>query len=314
MALYDMHCHLDFLPDASDDASEASEGCRTMVEESKAAHATHAACTNQGSAPAIREETEYAEIAPAVVGTSSMASFVASTTALASAGDLRGIRAFSSTVAPSGYLRAVRLLGACGNVRVGLGMHPWWVADGSVGEDEIRLFEERSVDSRFIGEVGLDFASRWAKARDAQVAAFARALDACSGGGKVVSIHAVRSASTVLDMLEARGSCGKNACMMHWFSGTSDELARAIRLGCYFSVNPRMMMTKRGRAYVRAMPVGRLLLETDMPTDEGAPYSVGEWERDLRGVLATIAEERREDVDALAEAIADTSARLLGLY
>lgn len=298
MALYDMHCHLDFLPDVADDAPEISEAEGAATGDAPKASEAEGATAGE---PEIARATHAARTDRAPAG-------------LAREGGLRGMRAFSSTVVPAGYLRAVRLLGACGNVRVGVGMHPWWVADGSVGEEEIRLFERLAADSRFIGEVGLDFASRWAEARDAQVAAFARALDACSDDGKVVSIHAVRSASTVLDMLEARGSCGKNACVLHWFSGTSDELARAIRLGCFFSINPRMMATKRGRAYVRAIPVGRLLLETDMPAGEGAPYSAAEWERDLNGVLAAIAEERREDAGALAEAIAGTSGGLLGLY
>lgn len=166
-------------------------------------------------------------------------------------------------------------------------------------------------DTPFVGEVGLDFASRHERTREEQIAVFDAVLDACTGGGKVISVHAVRSASTMLDMLEAHGSCGSNACILHWFSGASDELTRAIRLGCFFSVNPRMLATKRGRAYVRAIPRERLLLETDMPANEGAPYSIEEWECDLRAVLAALADARDERADDLGEAIAQTSAQLL---
>lgn len=39
-----------------------------------------------------------------------------------------GIGLYSVTVNPEGYERAAALLGAQPNVRVGAGLHPWWVA------------------------------------------------------------------------------------------------------------------------------------------------------------------------------------------
>mgnify|MGYP004492342999 CR=1 FL=1 len=71
----------------------------------------------------------------------------------------------------------------------------------------------------------------------------------------------------VLDVLERHGATRSNACILHWFSGSSQELARARELGCHFSVNPNMLATKRGRAYVRQIPPNRLLLETDLPEE-----------------------------------------------
>lgn len=298
MKLFDMHCHLDFL---SDDAALG------LVREAQAC----------------------------------------------------GIHAFSNTVTPEGFERAQALFGACENVRVGVGLHPWWVASGDTGDpllmsdasggttatmskaetgmapaveahndvvpgrnehaaesvlsslNELDRLASLIRDTSFVGEVGLDFAPRHERTREEQIAAFDAVLDACIGGGKVISIHAVRSASTVLDMLEAHDTCKSNACILHWFSGTSDELTRAIRLGCFFSINPRMLATKRGRAYVRAIPRERLLLETDMPANEGVPYSIEEWECDLRAVLTALADARDEHVGDLGEVIAQTSTQLL---
>ena len=236
------------------------------------------------------------------------------TRAVAGEGASRGIFAFSATVTPAGYERATALLGDCPNVRVGVGMHPWWVADGSIGAAEEEAFSRMAADSRFIGEVGLDFAPRRDGTQAAQVAAFSRAFSLGGRrGGRVYSIHAVRSATKVLDMLDEQGAASDSACILHWFSGTSAELSRAVGLGCYFSVGPRMVSTKRGRAYVRSVPRDRLLLETDMPAREGAAYSVDEWERDLLTALRGIAEARGDDPDELARAIASSSARLLGM-
>ena len=160
--------------------------------------------------------------------------------------------AFSTTVTPEGYEWACELLEPFGNVRVGLGLHPWWIADGRLGSQDVALFERLAKDERFIGEVGLDFGRDRAATRDMQVAAFERVARACASGGKVLSIHAVKAAGEALDVLERAGALAGNACIFHWFSGTSDELQRAVRAGCFFSINPRMLASKRGRAYAQA--------------------------------------------------------------
>ena len=70
------------------------------------------------------------------------------------------------------------------------------------------LFERLAKDERFIGEVGLDFGRDRTATRDVQVAAFERVARACAGGGKVLSIHAVKAAGEALDA-EARGRAGR---------------------------------------------------------------------------------------------------------
>ncbi len=96
--------------------------------------------------------------------------------------------------------------------------------------------------------------------------AFSRIVSACAQqGGKVVSIHCVRAYDELLDVLESSGITRSCVCIIHWFSGTHDQLLRARDAGCWFSVGERLLSSKRGRAYVRSMPRDRLLLETDAP-------------------------------------------------
>ena len=45
------------------------------------------------------------------------------------------------------------------------------------------------------------------------------------------------------------------------------------RVGCYFSVNPRMLQSKRGRAYAQAISADRLLLRPTSLRHPGAPWS-----------------------------------------
>ena len=188
--------------------------------------------------------------------------------ALARLAQAHGVAAFSNTVTPEGYLAASKALAGFPNVRTGVGLHPWWVADGRCGAEQVELLCQLIQETRFVGEVGLDFAPRREGTFETQLAAFERIVDACCAqGGKVISIHAVRSATAVLDVLERHRATHGNVCILHWFSGSSQELARARELGCHFSVNPNMLATKRGRAYVRQIPPERLLLETDLPEE-----------------------------------------------
>lgn len=184
-----------------------------------------------------------------------------------------GIRCFSNTVTPREYLASKSILETYPNVTMGLGLHPWWLLDGECDESDILLFEELAADQRFIGEIGLDFGRRFQEAssdrRTKMLEAFERAVAACMQGSerRVISMHSVRSAGMVLDVLERTGCAREHDCILHWFSGTSDELQRAIKLGCWFSVGGDMLMQKKGRAYVKAIPADRLLLETDNPSD-----------------------------------------------
>lgn len=182
-----------------------------------------------------------------------------------------GVAALSATVTPCGFERARCDFAGTPNVRVGAGLHPWWVADGTCGQADIDRAAQLAAESHFIAEVGLDFARGRDAAAQAQLHALDRILAACERGDRVLSIHAVRSAGTVLDLLERYGTARNNTAILHWFSGTGDELTRAVRMGCRFSVGPRMLATKRGRAYARQIPPGQLLLETDLPSsaDEG---------------------------------------------
>jgi TatD DNase family protein len=112
-----------------------------------------------------------------------------------------------------------------------------------------------------------------------------QALAACSAhGGRIISLHSRRAAKPVLDALEAHPRCGTP--VLHWFSGSLAELRRAIELGCWFSVGPKMLESDRGYRLVAAMPRDRILTETDGPfakskTGPLMPWDVKKAERVL---------------------------------
>lgn len=225
--------------------------------------------------------------------------------------------ALSGTCDPRDFERVrSKLAPYAPRVRVGLGLHPWWVADGICGEREVALFERLAPAAPLISEVGLDFQPWRAETRDAQIAALERVCLAAARPSaefprRVMSIHSSAAAMCTLDVLERTGCLDACLCIFHWFSGSQEELTRAIDAGCLFSVNERMLKTKRGRAYVRAIPEGRLLIETDFP---GKPTSMAipqEVAPRLERTMSLLAEARGADERLLAATVAATSERIL---
>ena len=201
-------------------------------------------------------------------------------------------------------------------VRVGLGLHPWWVADDTCGEGEVALFERLAPVAPLISEVGLDFQPRRADTRDAQIEAFERVCAAAARPSaefprRIMSIHSSAAATCVLDVLERTGCLDACICIFHWFSGSQEELTRAIDAGCFFSVNERMLKTKRGRAYARAIPKDCLLIETDFPGKPGTTALVVDVVPRLERTMLLLAVARGDDERSLASAIAAASKRLL---
>ena len=221
-----------------------------------------------------------------------------------------GLGLFDCGVDPRDFASAHGRTRRLPTVIKGVGLHPWWLADGRCGPAEVSLLCELAAQERYIGEVGLDFSARFAGSEPLQIQALNRLCDALVQHpltGRVISIHAVRSAGAVLDVLESHGLLIPNpdspAIIFHWFSGTSDELARARNAGCNFSVNERMLASKRGREYARQIPLDRLLLETDAPAEPNTETSAQSLIRSLTRASGRIASLKNCDAKHIETAV-----------
>ena len=186
-------------------------------------------------------------------------------------------------------------------IKLAVGLHPWWVsADEGCLAEELRAFDSALPETRYVGEVGLDFSKRRIVTRDAQLCAFRHIANACAkDGGKVLSIHCVKAYDDVLSILDNSGCFVSCACIFHWFSGSFPQLAQAVDAGCFFSVSARMLETKRGREYAKAIPLRKLLLETDAPAavdpereHPSIPYSYDQMRRQLAETLQLLSRVR----------------------
>lgn len=236
------------------------------------------------------------------------------------------VAALSCTVTPEEFARwgaeeaaNVAGAGACRSqdaspIVWGLGLHPWYVAEEWAAQ--VAAFEAFASRAAAFGELGLDFSARHQGTAEAQVAALERLLhiivDEAKGRATppLLSLHAVRAADTVLELLRKTGALDACRVVLHWFSGSGEELLAARDAGCYFSVGPHMLASRRGRAYGAQIPEERLLLETDEPP-EGATVSGETWRAQLEDALKQLAALRSVDAAELQQAIAKTSRELL---
>lgn len=183
------------------------------------------------------------------------------------------------TTTPRAFARNKELAKDSSFVRVALGLHPQLVAERA---SELALFEDLLPQTRYVGEVGLDAGPRFYRSFEKQKEVFGKILNLCADAGdKVLSLHSVRCANHVLDMVEASLPRGRGVVVLHWFTGSASEARRAVEMGCYFSINERMFASPKVDVVLKAIPVHRLLTETDGPFVErdGMPVAPGDVER-----------------------------------
>lgn len=167
----------------------------------------------------------------------------------------------SVTTVPSAFEGTAKLAPVGGRIRTALGLHPALAAK-RIGE--LELFERLLPQTRYVGEIGLDASRDHKGSFEAQRGVFRDILGICGrAGGKVLSVHSRGAHAILLDELAAQMK--GNLPILHWFVGNSKQIARAVEMGCWFSVGPSMLASKAGRAAVAEMPMGVVLPESDGP-------------------------------------------------
>jgi TatD DNase family protein len=168
--------------------------------------------------------------------------------------------------------QAVALAEAHDGVYATVGMHPHDAK--ALDGDVLARFRELGRHEKVVavGEIGLDF-YRDLSPRDVQRRAFQAQLAWAARLGKPVVIHDRDAHDEIMDVLavwarEQRGSPLEGRLgVLHTFSGDRTMAERAVELGFYLSVAGPVTYPDAGqlRDVVRAVPLDRLLVETDCP-------------------------------------------------
>lgn len=216
---------------------------------------------------------------------------------------------------------AVRLASEYDGIYAAVGMHPHDAKklDGAALAELRDLAQQPKVVA--VGEIGLDF-YRDLSPRDVQRRAFQAQLAWAAKLGKPVVIHDRDAHDEVLEMLEDwaarldRSQLAGRLGVLHTFSGDLAMARSAIALGFYLSISGPVTYhnARQLPEIVRALPLERLLVETDCPFLAPHPYRGKRNEPAyVRLVAERVAELRGISLDELAKATTANAQQLFGL-
>ncbi len=163
-----------------------------------------------------------------------------------------------------------------------IGMHPELV---SQYYSQLNQFFDLIKLTPLVGEIGLDYSIKNKRQQVLQRTIFEKILFACADKkNKVLTVH---SRNAVKDVVEMIGKNYPNTIIMHWYSGSIKYLEKAIDNGFYFSINIAMAKSTKGKNIIKAIPLQRILLETDGPfiKNKGKPVTP----RTIKNILHVIA-------------------------
>lgn len=300
----DMHCHVGFMSNPCQFAREAEKAQAHVLAASVTPqdYLRLSATLSEGlpevsAAVSPEVSSETTEVAPAVSPETS--------SEVLSCQDMKGASSKRFTF-----------------VHPGLGIHPWWIPEDKENVNQLlNDFDGAFSGTKVIGEVGLDFSRYHLHTAENQKEALSFIFRRCADRGDfVLSLHCVQAYSEMFDLFKQTKVLSCCTGIFHWFSGSSQDLMQAIESGCYFSISKRMLSSKRGKEYVKAIPEDRLLLETDVPhvpiQDEAIPVTSCSFEQvqeELQETFRLLAELRNQDSCHLAAVIKKNAQRVLSL-
>lgn len=222
---------------------------------------------------------------------------------------------------PSSSREAVRLAAEQDLVYAAIGIHPHYAR--RMDDAALESMRELALQPKVVavGEIGLDFFRDLAP-RDVQRRAFLAQLAWAGKLGKPVIIHDRDAHDEILDILEtwatevqASPLAGRLG-VLHTFSGDLSMAERAVEMGFYLSISGPVTYEKEERLpeIIQAVPLDRLLVETDCPYLPPHPYRGQRNEPAyVRLVAEKIAALRGIGLDTLAETTTANARRLFGL-
>lgn len=165
-----------------------------------------------------------------------------------------------------GWDRTAAIARSIGAVAM-FGVHPWETPalDEAALAPYLADLARRPADG--IGEIGLDaLHAKTDGARARQRGALRAQLAIARDRDLPVAFHGVRAWPELLRIV-AHDGLPRAGGMVHAWSGPPELIARCVELDMYVSIGPLVLRdrARKTRGSVAAIPVDRLLLETDCP-------------------------------------------------
>jgi len=209
-----------------------------------------------------------------------------------------------------------------GFVFVTAGFHPEFMkeVDEKTRSDYIRKIIANRARIVGIGEVGLDYA--WLKEPDEQERSrklFAEMIGIAKRLDMPIVVHSREAHPDTLRILEENGA---KRVLLHMWGGHQKELIDKVKdLGYFVSVNTIVLRSKGYSKVVKAMPIEKMMLETDSPwlgvRKEGEEWVMDQSVRNeptsIKMVAKKIAEIKKMPFERVWRDCGENSARFFGL-
>lgn len=200
--------------------------------------------------------------------------------AMISRAQARGIEHFlQGGVGPEDWQKQKELRKQFPGIWLCFGLHPYWVADHEDSDCESAMDalarELASPDVLAVGEMGLDLRPQIAKdSFSRQVHFFELQMELAEMAQKPVVLHLVRAFEETERIFQFRGQF-KRGGMVHSFNGSTKQAEAYLNLGLHLSVGGPVVRPENQRLHqaVRAIPLEKLLIETDSPDQPPPRFS-----------------------------------------
>lgn len=211
-------------------------------------------------------------------------------------------------------IKSVKLSEQYDNIYAAVGVHPHSADEMDEGTIEVlKAFGNRKKVVA-IGEIGLDFYYDNSP-RDIQRKWFKRQMELAKELNLPIIVHSREADQETFDMIKAQ-SDGNLTGVIHCYSGSVELMKEYIKLGYYISLGGPVTFknAKTPKEVAKAVPLDRLLVETDSPYLTPEPYR-GKRNEPLyvRHVAAMIAELREMTIEEIARATSENTKRLFNL-
>lgn len=142
-----------------------------------------------------------------------------------------------------------------------IGIHPEKASDDL--ESMVSMIEKNAKNISGIGEIGLDKTYTSNEEQfTRQKHVFSKLLEMTEKIKKPVSVH---SRATLDEIFAIIPSYKISGFLLHWFSGSKKQLAKAMDLGCFVSYGPVTVYSQDKQVLVSNTHKEKILVETDGP-------------------------------------------------
>lgn len=210
--------------------------------------------------------------------------------------------------------KSVELARKYSSLYAGVGIHPSFASEGN--EKNIQRLKDLAAQEekvKAIGEAGLDYCI--AVDKNAQKEAFVKQILLAEKLDLPLIVHDRKAHGDVLALLKKYKS-NRLRGILHSYSGSAETARECIKLGFYISFSGSVSFegSRRVRKTAAAIPLDRLLAETDSPFQSPPPYQhQRNTPLNLFYIVKSLAEIKGISVDEMAKITEDNARKIYSI-